>query len=87
MYPNSYSPEMSADIEADHINTFDYVDGDANDDSTLTLNDAVAVLQNIALPEKYPLTTQGRFNADCDGKAGVSGGDALWIQMKDANLI
>ena len=87
MYPDSYSPEMSAGMEADHIDTFDYVDGDANDDSTLTLNDAVAVLQNIALPEKYPLTPQGRFNADSDGKAGISGGDALWIQMKDANLI
>jgi len=63
------------------------VNGDANADSTLTLNDAVAVLQNIALPAKYPLAPQGKFNADCDGKAGISGGDALWIQMKDAGLI
>ena len=86
MYPDSYSPEMSAGMEADHIDTFDYVDGDANDDSTLTLNDAVAVLQNIALPEKYPLTAQGRFNADCDGVDGVSGGDALWIQKQDAGI-
>ena len=87
MYPNSYSPEMSAGMEAGQIDTFDYVNGDANDDNDLTLNDAVAVLQNIALPAKYPLTPQGKFNADCDGKAGISGGDALWIQMKDAGLV
>lgn len=65
----------------------DFLSGDANEDSTLTLNDAVAVLQNIALPAKYPLTAQGKFNADCDGVDGISGGDALWIQQKDAGLI
>ena len=63
------------------------VSGDANTDSRLTLNDAVAVLQFVALPEKYPLTAQGRFNADCDGNAGISPGDALWIQRQDAGLV
>ena len=87
IYPDAWYPEMATGMEAGQIDTFDYVNGDANDDSTLTLNDAVAVLQNIALPAKYPLTAQGKFNADCDGKAGISGGDALWIQMKDAGLV
>lgn len=60
--------------------------GDANADSRLTLNDAVAVLQYVALPEKYPLTAQGQFNADCDGEEGITGKDALWVQQKDAGL-
>ena|GEM_PF-1512244 len=85
-YADLISPAALESYEA-QIEGFDYVDGDANSDSTLTLNDAVAVLQNIALPAKYPLTAQGKFNADCDGKAGISGGDALWIQMKDAGLV
>ena len=87
IYPDAWYPEMTTGMEAGQIDTFDYVDGDANSDSTLTLNDAVAVLQNIALPAKYPLTPQGKFNADCDGVDGISGGDALWIQQKDAGLI
>lgn len=61
--------------------------GDANGDGKLNLNDAVAVLQNIALPEKYHLAPQERYNADCDGSDGISGGDALWIQQKNAGLI
>ena len=60
--------------------------GDANEDYLLTLNDAVAVLQYIALPKKYPLKPQGLINADCDGIEGISGGDALWIQKADAGL-
>ena len=64
----------------------DTIMGDANADSQLDLNDAVAVLQYVALPEKYPLTAQGQFNADCDGEEGITGKDALWIQQKDAGL-
>ena len=62
--------------------------GDANDDGSITLNDAVAILQYIALSSKYPLTEQGLKNADCcDPGKGISGGDALAIQMLDAKVI
>lgn len=88
LHPHMAFPAgLDQTIGETRIDVSSSVDGDANDDNDLTLNDAVAVLQNIALPAKYPLTPQGRFNADCDGKAGISGGDALWIQMKDAGLI
>ena len=58
--------------------------GDANNDIKVNLNDAVAILQYIALPEKYPLNSQGMLNADCDGVPGITGGDALWVQQQDA---
>ena len=62
--------------------------GDANEDNTVTLNDAVAILQFIALSEKYPLTAQGKLNADTydRGEGSVSGIDALSIQKYDAGL-
>ncbi|MBR2284674.1 MAG: Cohesin domain protein [Ruminococcus sp.] len=61
--------------------------GDANVDNKVNMADAVAVLQNLANSEKYPLTAQGLINADCDGTNGLSGLDAIWIQMKDAGAI
>ena len=91
-----YDPDeqMPTDMPIEEIMTIPPPDdfgsilpGDANCDYKLNLNDAVAVLQYIALPEKYPLTSQGQINADCDGNPGITGGDALWIQQQDAENI
>ena len=60
--------------------------GDANCDGVVNLSDAVTVLQYIANQEKYPLYNEGFLNADCDGIPGITGGDAVYIQMKDAGL-
>ena len=62
--------------------------GDANLDGKVDLNDAVAILQYSALPGKYPLEPQGALNADVvdNGSSGVTGIDALAIQMYDAKL-
>ncbi|MBQ8960680.1 MAG: leucine-rich repeat protein [Ruminococcus sp.] len=62
------------------------VPGDANDDGNVNLNDAVAILQYVALPQKYPLTEKGLLNADVDGQEGVNGMDALFIQKVDAGI-
>ncbi|MBQ8123519.1 MAG: leucine-rich repeat protein [Ruminococcus sp.] len=63
--------------------------GDANEDTSVNLNDAVAILQFVALPAKYALTEQGALNADVvdNGTSGVNGFDALAVQMADAKLI
>ena len=63
--------------------------GDANVDGKVDLNDAVAILQYVALSTKYPLTDQGAVNADVidNGTSGINGSDALAIQMVDAKLI
>ena len=63
--------------------------GNANCDDKVNLNDAVAILQYVALPAKYELTAQGTLNADVidNGTSGVNGTDALAIQMLDAKLL
>ncbi|MBR2283655.1 MAG: leucine-rich repeat protein [Ruminococcus sp.] len=63
------------------------VSGDANCDKRVNMADAVAVLQCLANEVKYPLTEQGRTNADCDGNAGLTGQDAIAIQRFDAGEI
>ena len=63
--------------------------GDVNLDGSVTLNDAVAILQYVANQNKYPLSAQALANADCcdPGTSGVTGIDALSIQKLDAKAI
>ncbi len=65
-----------------------YLAGDANEDGTVTMADAVAILQYLANSVKYPLTAQGIKNADVSGNGdGISGLDALAIQRYDAHSL
>nr|AEV59219.1 scaffoldin C [Ruminococcus flavefaciens] len=61
--------------------------GDANVDGKVTVADAVAILQSIGNKDKYELKPQGKLNGDVDGVAGITGSDALRIQMLDAGKI
>ncbi len=61
--------------------------GDANCDGIINVADAVAILQFVANQSKYPLGEDGARNADCDGVAGITGGDATAVQKYDAGLI
>ncbi|MBO4877317.1 MAG: dockerin type I repeat-containing protein [Ruminococcus sp.] len=88
--PSAYTVWESPVIIGTHridLNVYDYVDGDANNDGKLTVSDAVAVLQYIANKDKYPLTAQAKFNADIDGEEGITGRDAIAIQMIDAGIV
>ena len=60
------------------------VAGDANIDGKTTVADAVAILQHIGNRDKYPLTAQGKLNADVDDVAGITANDALVIQQWDS---
>ena len=55
----------------------------------MNLNDAVAILQYIALSAKYPIEGDALEAADvCDnGTSGINGNDALAIMMVDAKLL
>lgn len=65
-----------------------YCFGDANLDGTLSLADALSVLQFIANEEKYPLNAQQQFNADCYNSGdGITAMDALAIQNLDTGKI
>ena len=62
--------------------------GDANLDGKVTVADAVAILQHIALQDKYGLKGQALINADCYNTGdGVTAKDALSIQKLDAKVI
>ncbi len=60
--------------------------GDANCDNSITLADALAILQFVANEDKYPLTDQGLINADIYDD-GITAGDALLIQQHDVGMI
>lgn len=62
--------------------------GDANEDNDVTIADATAILQAIGNKDKYKLGTEGKLNADVvDNGDGITGTDALAIQMMDAKLV
>ena len=80
--PSGVSPtDTGGKVEGITINADDYIKGDSNCDGTVDMSDAVLIMQSIANPSKYKLTTQGSFNADTDGD-GITSGDALSIQKK-----
>lgn len=83
-----YSGEEGADVGVSYrFVDSDILSGDANGDAQVNLNDAVAILQFVALPQKYPMQDFLVDAADCDGVPGITGGDSLWIQQYDAGLI
>ena len=80
----NYDSQIVGDIYIDN-SSIEY--GDANEDGKVSISDAVAILQYLANAEKYPLSEQGKLNADVDGTAGVSGKDAAAIQQYDAGMV
>ena len=60
--------------------------GDANCDGKCSVADAVAILQHLGNRDRYELSPQGKINGDVDGDPGITGNDALFIQMVDAGL-
>lgn len=82
-YPAEYQVKAE-DFYNAYISESLNIKGDANDDGKVSLADAVAILQHIGNRDKYPLTAQGKLNADVDGVAGITANDALEIQKMDA---
>ena len=75
-------------IISDSPQNGEYLYGDANNDTKVSVADAVAILQYIANGDKYMLTDAGKKNADCcDPGDGITAKDALAIQKLDAKEI
>ena len=56
--------------------------GDVNADGKVDISDAVLIMQYVSDPKKYPLTEQGKKNADCvDAGSGLNKSDATAVQM------
>ena len=82
------SQEQTTTTTPVDINPDDFIWGDANCDTNVSISDAVAILQSIGNKDKYELKTQGALNADCcDPGDGVTARDALSIQKLDAGAI
>lgn len=82
------APEPTTSTEDTTTTTDDVksdLPGDANEDGFVNIADATAIVQSIANPDKYGLSEQGAKNADIDGVPGVSGLDALAIQMLEVS--
>ena len=66
----------------------DVVYGDANCDGVVSIADASAIFQNLANPDKYPLSEKGMNNADVYNRGdGITVVDGISIQRLDAKLI
>lgn len=61
--------------------------GDANCDGVISIADSTAILQHLGNTDKYGLSPTGLINADVDGNDGITGMDAVVLQMFDAKLI
>ncbi len=62
--------------------------GDANNDGSISIADATAILQALGNSDKYKLSVEGAANADViDNGGGLSVADALAIQAVDAKLV
>ncbi|WP_295072694.1 hypothetical protein [Ruminococcus sp.] len=68
-------------IEGSKIDIYNSINGDANCDKQMDMSDVVLIMQTLANPNKYQLSTQGSYNADLDDN-GITVGDAQAIQEK-----
>ncbi len=83
-----HSQENSREISGLEIDVTKAIDGDANCDNKFTIADSTAILQALGNPDKYGLSLEGEYNADCSGTFdGVTVADAVFIQRKLAKGI
>ncbi len=62
--------------------------GDANCDGEVNMADVASIIQHIGNHDAYALSAQGEANTDmCDGTAGITGNDALAVQLLVAKQI
>ncbi len=62
--------------------------GDANEDGSVDIADATAIIQHMGNPDEYALSEQGKINADIVNNGdGVTGADAVALQLLEAKKI
>ncbi|MDE6787981.1 MAG: cellulase family glycosylhydrolase [Ruminococcus sp.] len=62
--------------------------GDANEDGSVDIADATAIVQHMGNPDEYALSKQGQINADIVNQGdGVTGADAVALQLIEAKKI
>ncbi|MDE6789435.1 MAG: carbohydrate-binding domain-containing protein [Ruminococcus sp.] len=62
--------------------------GDANEDGSVDIADATAIVQHMGNPDEYALSAQGALNADIVNNGdGVTGADAVALQLLEAKMV
>nr|MDE6789633.1 DUF5620 domain-containing protein [Ruminococcus sp.] len=62
--------------------------GDANEDKSVDIADATAIIQHMGNPDEYSLSEQGKLNADIVNNGdGVTGADAVLLQLLEAQQV
>ena len=86
--PLTYLLTLTGSASDTPNNSDEYLIGDANCDGKVNMSDATAIIQHIGNKDAYGLSEQGCKNADlCDGEVGITGMDAVAIQMLVAKMI
>lgn len=81
LLPNYHAiPESCLKVSEASIDVYNAIDGDTNNDGELTVADAAAILQYLGNTEQYPISAQGKFNAELDGSDGITVKDAIELQ-------
>ncbi len=76
------------DMEADNPNLDNLLYGDANEDGSVDIADATAIVQHMGNPDEYALSEQGKLNADIVNNGdGVTGADAVALQLLEAKKV
>lgn len=72
---------------SDKVDVLNSIDGDANNDGTVSLADVITIMQSVGNLDEYSLDPQQKFNADVYGSGdGITNMDALTIQRRILGL-
>lgn len=82
-YSISFSTLCSSKQVSDKADVLNSIEGDANNDGTVSLADVVTIMQSVGNPDEYSLDPQQKFNADVSGNGdGITNMDARIIQRR-----
>ncbi len=86
--PLTYLLTLTDSADKKPENPDNYLIGDANCDGSVNMADVTAIVQHIGNQDEYGLDAQGIANAElCDSEKGITGMDAMAIQMLMAHMI
>lgn len=84
---SSKTTETTGSSESSRSNSDSFLYGDTNCDKVVDVSDAVLLARFVAEDSEAQVSAQGKKNADCDGKTGLTGEDTVRILQYIAKLV
>lgn len=84
---SSKTTETTSSSESSQSNNDSFLYGDTNCDKVVDVSDAVLLARFVAEDSEAQVSAQGKKNADCDGKTGLTGDDTVRILQYIAKLV